>query len=155
MNCKEFMHSFPDRPAALEGEHERHAADCGDCRAFAESRMKLAEGLRALARDWRRVSGPARIEPKVLTVFRAHTAKPVPRRPLFWPALAWASAAAVTLAMALFLVRGNQPRPHPGARSGGSRVQLALVQPANAGETEFPETEGFITLPECRADRGG
>jgi hypothetical protein len=147
MNCQEFMESLPDRPAALEGEPQRHAAECRDCRAFADSRLKLAEGLRALARDWRSVSAPSRIEPKLLTVFRAQTRKPVPHRPLFWAALAWASAAGVTLVLALFLVRGNQPRPRPGSRAGGSRVQLALVQPADAGETEVAGTEDFITLP--------
>jgi hypothetical protein len=148
MNCEEFVRSLPDRWLSLSGEHERHAAGCPNCSTLAGNRLKLAEGCRALARDWERLVPPPRVEAKLLAAFRGKAGIPAPPPARPWaPALTWASAAAATVAMALYLVGGHSPQPRPAGRSTGSRVQLALAPAPDAVDPETGEAEGFIPLP--------
>jgi hypothetical protein len=148
MNCEEFARSLPDRLELLGEDQQRHAAVCRNCSAIAGDRLRLAEGFRTLARDWNRLAAPARVEARLLAVFRGHAGIPIRQSGRGWlPAVTWASAAAVVIALALFLVRDRQPQVRPVRHSTRSAVQMAAFQAPDWADPETAAADGFIALP--------
>src|SRR5579862_1109361 len=113
MNCSEFW-SEADRRTLLSSDLQNHLAVCPACTARWEHQLALAQGLRALADDWSSVEAPLRVEAGLRAAYRVQLGS---RRPAYhsrWaPVLAWASAAAATIALAMVLL-------HPAHPSAGS-----------------------------------
>ncbi len=148
MNCEEFSRSLSDRLELLDEEQTRHAAACLRCSALAGDRRRLAEGFRALSRDWDGLAAPARVESRLLAAFRSNAGMPVRRSGPGWPpVIAWASAAAVVVALALFLVRDRQPQVSPSRHPARSAVQLAAAEAPDWADPETAAEDGFIALP--------
>src|SRR5579885_2011082 len=146
MNCEEFEQSFISHGLPLDGEQERHVADCPNCAALVRNADRLAAGLRLLAQEWRRVSAPPYVETKLLAAFR-NQAQARARRPArIWASRwMWASAAAATVAGALFLILGREPSA-PRESPPGSVVQFAAVG-GGVSDWIWSDAEGFIPLP--------
>ena len=147
MNCEEFVRALPDRLELLDEERQRHAAGCRNCSAIAGDRRRLAEGFRTLAQDWRRLAAPDRVEARLVAAFRGSGGIPARRSPGGWPEVfAWAAAAAVVVALALFLVR-DRPPARPGQQANPQAVQMAVLQAPDWADPETAAADGFIALP--------
>ncbi len=141
MNCEEFFRSLPDNLPSLNEEQEGHVASCSACAVVAANRKRLAAGLQALTREWDGTSAPARVEARVIASFRSQWRIPAKKSRSSWRvATVWATAAALTIGMALFLVRGNPTRVASPA------IQVASA-PAEINEVLDVEAAGFVPLP--------
>jgi hypothetical protein len=102
-----------------------------------------------VAAEWRWVEAPGRLESRLLAAFRGHAALPAVHSG-WLPALAWASAVAATVVLALVLAHTHRMPEHARpTRIHSSRTQLAAVQPAETpAESDSATSEnGFIPLP--------
>ena len=112
----------------------------------------LTAGLKALAKDLRRVEAPARVEDRLLAAFRNRERRPVrqaaPRRAWWVPLAAWATAAAAGTAMAVFLTRDHPPAPV--RQPVHSALQLAAADSAGADAISGDDS-GFIPLPNAES----
>lgn len=138
MNCQDFWNGLPEeRPEALE-----HLRECTACSALWEQQNRLNERLREAAVEWRRMEAPQRLESRLTAAFRAQTGIHIPRTQGIWaPLLSWSAAAAVLLALALFLSSSHQPMRH-----ASTSIEVAAAQ-ALADAESYDEDNGFIPLP--------
>ena len=137
MNCQEFWNTMPE----LGADDHPHLRDCAACVSRMNRQRELAAGLRAVASEYRRVAAPARVETRLLAVFRSQAGIHVPASRRRWiPVLTWVTAFAGVIALAAFLVMQRHPEPAPVTRG----VELAsLVNPVESQG----DYEGFIPLP--------
>jgi len=151
MNCQEFWNTMPE--LARHEDQFGHLRECTACAALWERQRSLTAGLRTVASEWSRLQAPARVEARLTAAFRSHAGlAPEPeaaRLPGLWaPVAAWAAAAAVLVALAMFLV--SPRRPQLPRRSAPGAIELAA-----AGATADFEMGGdpaydgqeFIPLP--------
>jgi hypothetical protein len=114
--------------------------------------------LHSLAEEWRAVEAPSRVEAGLMAAYRSQNSlRDWHGSSWQWwkPVLAWASAAAATVALATVLVRGYQPAAgKPGTvaaprHSSQPVVEMAgLVAPdAEADDDSTVFGEGFVRLP--------
>jgi len=147
MNCREFWNTMPELTSALD--RSGHLEECPACAAEWKRQRALADGLRAVQKEWRHLQAPARVESRLTAAFRANNGLAARRPRWTWvPALTWAAAAISMAVISLFLVRGRQPlTPHRPAPAG---VEMALVQPAStiaaADDSPYADSD-FIPLP--------
>lgn len=140
MSCSEFWEGMPelDENAGLS-EHAQH---CPSCAAMLGEQHALRAGLKRLAAETVRRQAPPRVESNLLEAFRRQGGlepKTADRRQLVvW--LTWASAAAIVLAAALYLILGRQAA-RPGSQPN---VQMAMQQAA--GDAAALDAE-FIPTP--------
>lgn len=154
MNCQEFWNTMPE---LAEPANHQHLAECPDCASRMGRQRELAAGFRALSGDLRHLEAPSRVAGRLRTAFRSQyglqAEGPVPR---WWiPVFTWASAAAVVIALAMFLVRDRQPGATRPAFSHG--MELAMLELPGEYPVEYPgeynDAEngivppGFIALP--------
>src|SRR5262249_1594763 len=140
MTCEEFWNRAPDG--------REHLAECAACALRFERQEEISAGLRRLGAPMRGRSAPAYVERNLVAGFRAHTRlQPRPRpRDLWWAALAWAAAVAVTGGLPPLLAAGH-PRKRP-ERQPRQTPKAAAVEAAPAlspGEAE--RGGGFTPLP--------
>ena len=140
MTCQDYWNGLPEeRPESLA-----HLRECAACAALWEQQNRLTAHLREAAVEWRRMAAPQRVESRLAAAFRAQAGIHIPRTQGLWaPLLSWSAAAAVLLALALFLISRHQPLP---ARHMSPAIQVASAQ-AIADPDSFDEDNGFIPLP--------
>ena len=143
MNCEEFVRSLPDSLPLLNQEQADHVAVCPECAVVAANRKRLAAGLQALTREWAGTSAPARVEARLLASFRSQWRIPASKSRTSWRiAAAWATAAALTIGLALALVRQHPtPVPTSSIEAAGS------ASAADVNEVLDVEAAGFVPLP--------
>jgi len=158
MNCQEFWNNLPQRGGDITEEQTGHLAECAACAALWAPHRALSAGLQSMGEEWRKVEAPPRVEAGLIAAFRAQSGFQAPRsiRHSWWtPVIAWASAAAATIALAVVLIRGYQPGPAtPGNvaaphHTAQSVAQTAAVAPWDADSDDDSSVlgEGFIRLP--------
>jgi hypothetical protein len=142
MNCQEFWNTMPEP----NGHDHPHLAECGACASRLARQRELAAGLRAMAADYRRISAPARVESRLLAVFRSQTGatRALPARKPWMPILSWATAFAMLIAFAVLLVVQRRPEPVQPPR----RVELASL--AGTADAQPADYDGFIPLPNAQ-----
>jgi hypothetical protein len=150
MNCQEFWNTMPELAQPAEDADCEHVRECAACAALLNRQRTLALGLRRLAADWRPVEAPARVENRLRAAFPGQAGLAVPGLPAGWwvPVATWATAAAVVVALAMFLARGRPVAP--AHRTASSRVQLAVAEPPADLEMlgDFSDAESdFIPIP--------
>ena len=150
MTCREFWGRMPE----LEAEQQplEHARECPRCAALLERQRALAMGLGRVAGQRNAVEAPARLEARLLEAFRSHRAAPVeapiihgwPRRP------AQVSVAAAVMALAVFLLWPNPPRPiQPGTgpeTTTSAELDSDFIPLPYAGEAGSPEDAALIRV---------
>jgi len=151
MNCQEFWNTMPE--LARHEDHGGHLRECTACAARWDRQRSLTAGLRTVASEARRLQAPARVEARLTAAFRSHAGlAPEPeavRLPGFWaPVAAWAAAAAVLVALAMFLV--SPRRPQLPRRSAPGAIELASAGASTdfemGGDSAYGG-EDFIPLP--------
>jgi len=152
MNCQEFWDDLPRQGHEITGEQAGHLAECGACAAQWQPHGALAARWHTLAEEWRRVEAPPRVEAGLQAAFRAQAGFRIGHaiRHSWWtPVLAWASAAAAMMALAVLLLRGYQPGPAtPGTIAAPHRtVQTAVEMAALDSDDDSALGEGFVRLP--------
>jgi hypothetical protein len=102
--------------------------------------QELAAGLSRVAESLSGTGAPARVEARLLRVFRAENGLPEsPGRNRWLLPLCWSAAAALLLALVLLLA-GRQPSPQ--------RVMPALAEVASPADADtLAQEDGFIPLP--------
>lgn len=144
MTCREFWDLMPELEA-VEGvpELSAHAGQCPGCAALLNGHNAISSGLKRLGDENRHRQAPLRVEARLLRTFREQnglTPKRWERRRRV-PWLAWASAAVVVLAAALYLVRAHQPAPARVPQTGNSWMAANFPSGEPAGATsEFIPT---------------
>ena len=143
MSCQEFWKRLSGPPGPemeLEPEQRMHLAECPACAAYISRQRELAAGLKLVAERFSGLKAPARVEVRLLRAFRAHNgmALPTERRERWTVAIGWALAAALLLAIGMWLTGSRQPAP---LRAGPAIAELAFEPETGA------EAEGFIPLP--------
>jgi len=150
MNCQDFWNSMPE--LARQSEPSGHLRECTACAALWERQRSLMAGLRAVAAESGHWQASAAVEARLLAEFRSHAGMPSGPRftgpALVWGTLAgWAAAAAVLIALAMFLVSGRQPQL--ARRSAPAATEWAAVEATadfmSTGDSSYDE--GFIPLP--------
>jgi hypothetical protein len=141
MNCQEFWDTMPE--LAASGPGSLHAGECARCAALLGQQAELARGLRAAAAESRGLEAPARLEFRLRNAYRSYNGIAVQPRRTWSGALTWASALAAVVAVALFLVRANQPQPQPAQHRVSSGVELAM----DSIDDSMDQDNGFIPLP--------
>jgi hypothetical protein len=141
MNCREFWDTMPE--LAADAAASEHIRECAQCAAVLERQSELARGLRAVAAETKNLEAPARLEARLMGAFASYNGL-TPRRAPMWPGLlTWASAVAAVVAVALFLVRVNQPpAPHPAQHRSSTGMELA-----SDSDNSIDSEDGFIPLP--------
>jgi hypothetical protein len=151
MNCQEFWNQAPEGLGPPGAELAAHLSECPACASGWAAQRNLAAGLRQVAADWNRMEAPARVEARLVSVFREQAGLPAIRQPQAWiAALTWATAAAAVLALAFSLIRVHvpqsaTPKPVPANTPIFATVQ-GVADPATAAEASDPDA-GFIPLP--------
>lgn len=153
MSCQEFWNTMPELAAPgapPDAEHREHLEECAACAALLGRQRALEAGLRAVAGVWSRVEAPARMEARLRAAFRGQAGLAVRRPASRWwvPVVAWASAAAAVIALAIFLVRDRQPVTEgvPPQRVARGLVEMAALE-WPAGVEAAGEDGDFIPLP--------
>ena len=151
MNCQEFWNTMPE---LAEPANHQHLAECPECASRMGRQRELAAGFRALSGDLRHLEAPSRVAGRLCTAFSSQyglqAERPVPR---WWiPVFTWASAAAVVIALAMFLVSDRQPgATRPAFSRGTELAMLELAMLEMPGEYDDAENgvvpPGFIALP--------
>jgi hypothetical protein len=146
MNCQEFWDAYPE--LSPSPEFDRHAGECEVCALRLADHRRLAAGLRAAAVEWRRTEASDRVERGLTSAFRAQRAMRRPAARAMWlPVLTWASAAAVLVVLAMFVIHGRQPMVAP-SHSAPRAVELAAAPAAGDWTLDDDSTVGdFIPLP--------
>lgn len=154
MNCYEFWEQLPRAGNDLTKDQTDHLAGCAACEAQWASHRVLAAGLQTLGGEWRKTDAPSRLEAGVLAAFRAQNSLALRQsaaRAWWTPVVAWASAAAATVALATLLFRGYQPSAtKPDSVAAPHRtIQLAsgTVLGADSDDDAAVLGEGFVHLP--------
>jgi hypothetical protein len=156
MNCHEFWDLLPQKGHDITEEQAAHLAECPACTAQWGPHRALAAALHSMSDEWRTVEAQPRVETGLMAAFRLQTGSQVRRsfgRSWWTPVLAWASAAAATIALAMVLIRGYQPAPaKPGTVASPNRtmqppVEMASVAYADSDEDTSALGEGFVRLP--------
>lgn len=158
MNCQEFWNSLPQRGGDITEEQAGHVAECIACAAEWAPERAVAAGLQSMVEEWRKVEAPPRVEAGLIAAFRSQSVFRVRRsiRHSWWtPVIAWASAAAAMIALAVVMMRGYQPhRATPEniaapRHSAQSTLQLAAAVPGEADSDDDSSVlgEGFVRLP--------
>lgn len=156
MNCLEFWDRLPQRGHNITEAQAGHLAQCDVCNAQWTRHQALAVGLHSLAEEWRQVEAPLRVEAGLMAAYRAQNGVRIQRRlsRQWWtPVLAWASAAAATMALATLLIRGYQPAPvQPGRVAAPRHAGRPVVEMANFVTPDSDDDaavlgEGFVHLP--------
>jgi anti-sigma factor RsiW len=152
MNCQEFWSTNPElgnpeagAEAGAEAKPEtkpeagRHLSECPACAARMARHRDLEAGLHAVAAGFRRLQAPPRLEARLRSAFRSHSALDHPARSRRWvPAATWATAFAAMFSLAAFLAWPRQPEAvRPPARRA---AELAILQPQT-------DSDGFVPLP--------
>lgn len=140
MTCSEFWEGMPDLDeTAILSEHARH---CSSCAGLLGEQRALTAGLKRLAAEALSCQAPPRVEGKLLEAFRRQGGlEPNTATRQHWALwLTWASAAAVVLAAALYLILSRQPA-QPG---GQPNIQMAMQQAGGDSAGQDPE---FIPTP--------
>lgn len=140
MTCSEFWEGMPELDdAAPLSEHARH---CSSCAALVGEQLAVRAGLKLLAAEALPWQAPARVERNLLEAFRRQGGleprTTAHRKLTVW--LTWASAAAVVLALALYLILSR----HPTRPGGQPNLQMAMQQTAGDSAALDPE---FIPTP--------
>ena len=157
MKCEEFWDSLPQRGGSLTGEQSDHLAECAACGGEWEPHRVLAETLQSLGQEWRTVEAPPRVEAGLLAAFRAQTGFEI-RRALYrswWTqVIAWASAAAAMIGLAVVLMHSYQSPSAPGTVASPRHLPVPVVQTASATQSDADADEdasvlgeGFVRLP--------
>jgi hypothetical protein len=141
MTCREFWDRMPELerdPVWLEHEHQ-----CSSCAALLADQRALAAGLRRLAREscqW----PPVAIEAKLLEAFRRQTAARSGSLARPWATAwrVWAPAAALAIALAVYLVGGHQPNA-----TGVRDLTTASVRSESANNDLLALDSDFIAAP--------
>jgi hypothetical protein len=124
MTCSEFWEGMPELDET--GILSEHARQCSSCAALLLEQHTLAAGLRRLAAETLLCQAPPRVESNLVEAFRRQGGldprAASHRQLVVW--LTWASAAAVVLAAALYLILGRPP-VRPGAQP---HIQMAMQQ---------------------------
>lgn len=144
MNCQEFWERMPELSSQLLRDEAEHLATCRECDGAWRERRTLAAGLRRLSAELHGVEAPARVEAGLVAAFRAQSSRQSALPPgRVWVPLFAGMAAALLMAVGLFLVRDRPPQqPHHGA---SSLVELASAPVA--ADDEGADSDGFIPLP--------
>ena len=137
MTCHEFWNEMPE--LANTPGLPPHAEECPSCAILLQRQRALAAGLRQMGQEAKSSEAPARVEQRLVKAFRSHTgARPKPAR-RYWTA--WATAAAVVLALVSWIVS----RP---AKPTGPAVPLQAM-----ADLADPDSNSvFIPLPYGSAD---
>jgi hypothetical protein len=127
--------------AELETEHRAHLAECPACRAHMARQQELAAGLRRMAETFSGTRAPARVETRLLRAFRDQNGVPALQVRNRWlMPLCWSAAAALLLALALWLSGARQAIPQ--------RPTPALAEVAFSSDPDtVAQDDGFIPLP--------
>jgi hypothetical protein len=143
MNCQEFWN----------GGSLDHLKECGACAARFARQQHVAAGLSALGAQMRRVEAPARVEQRLVAAFRGQAELGGIRpRGAWWLVGAWAAALAASTALAVMLVRPNQPEGT--RRITRSVTQLAMVEsPGEFSTGSIADTQENDFLPLPNAER--
>lgn len=156
MNCQEFWDHLPQRGADISRGQSDHLAECAACRAQWEPHRALAARLPSLAEEWRKLEAPPRVEAGLAAAFRAHASFEIRRslgRSWWTPVVAWASAAAATIALATVLMHAYWPSPpKPGTVAAPHHAAPAVIQTAAETDAESDDDasvlgDGFVRLP--------
>ena len=158
MKCEDFWKVWPeDTPEvgmerAGDGGFSSHLRECPACAASWERRQRLMAGLRSLALESKHWQAPPAAEARLVAEFRRQAGSRGGVRtihPVFlWgtPA-AWATAAALLVGLALFLVNGRRPQAPRTAVS--TRVEWAAAGTTQGlvvtGDSLY--SDDFIPLP--------
>lgn len=123
MKCQEFAQIVVElargrmMDATQRAQGLAHIAECASCAARLSDECALTAGLSALAASEIKLSAPANTEATLLAAFRQKAAPPIitaqvttSRR---WPRWAWATAAAILIALTFIALRAWQAQtPH-------------------------------------------
>lgn len=138
---------------ARHPDHSDHLRECTACAALWERQRSVMAGLRAAAAECSHLQAPPRVEARLTAAFRSQAGQApgsrVVRQSHWWaPVTAWAAAAVVLVAMAMFLVSERQPQL--ARRSAAGAIELAAAQavPDLGSSADSPYDDGdFIPLP--------
>jgi hypothetical protein len=150
MNCQDFWNTMPE--LARHGEYSGHLRECTACAALWERQRSLMAGLRAVAAESGHWQASAAVEARLLAEFRSHAGMASGPRftgpALVWGTLAgWAAAAAVLIALAMFLVSGRQPQLARRSAPAAAEWAAAQTSPDFVLTGDSPYDDGFIPLP--------
>jgi hypothetical protein len=149
MNCAEFWNQMPELASGDNAEHG-HGKECPECARLLERQRRLASGLRTMASDMYAVAAPPRVEANLIEAFRREMAPARPRaiRVRWMPAFSWTAAAAVAIAMGVWVAAPRRHAAIPATHhNAASVVELASLAEDGADD------DGFIPLP--NAERVG
>ncbi len=159
MNCQEFWNTMPELADQRE-PLEQHSKHCAACAARLRSQQTLKAALRAVSGQMSHIGAPVRVESRLRAEFRAHHGTPL-HAPvgMHWaPAVTWATAAAVVIGLALFLVRIRQAEtpnaPAIEMAMAGTPALIAADAGADSDNTDGDNkaaNNGFIALPNAAA----
>jgi hypothetical protein len=148
MNCQEFWDRMPELSHQLLSDESEHLAECQECNRLWLRQHTLHEGMRRLAADLESVQAPGRVEAGLVAAFRAQAFRrqPVPAHGVWLP-LVSGIAAALLVAVGLFLVRDRPPQQP--RHSAPNAVELAsLPAPSDLAVDDLDaDSDGFIPLP--------
>jgi hypothetical protein len=169
MNCQEFWDTMPELAGETpDGMAREHVERCASCASLLEGHRDVAEALRRVAGESRRIVAPPRLEARVLADYRAHSGVKARGAWDWWlPLATWSGATVATagLALLLVLVHGRLPSAKtapvegPPHRRPPAHMQLAslpaldldLMQPdlmqPDAMQSSTEADAQFIPLP--------
>ena len=151
MNCQEFWNQAPQGSRSPGAELAAHLSECPACASAWAVQRNVAAGLQQVAADWSRMGAPARVETRLVSLFREQAGMPPGRRSRPWIAvLTWAAAAAAMLVLAFSLMRVHAPQTATPKPIPPNTPIFAVVQGVADGsvaaENSGPDA-GFIPLP--------
>jgi hypothetical protein len=148
MNCQEFWDRMPELSNQLLKDESEHLDGCAACSRELQRQRTLQAGMRHLSAELQSLQAPARVEAGLTAAFRAQAMRreAIPPRSVWMPLFA-GIAAAVLMAVGLFLLRDRpmQPARHrtpPAVELAGSPAQVEL-----AVNDAAADNDGFIPLP--------
>jgi hypothetical protein len=148
MNCQEFWDRMPELSNQLLRDESEHVADCPDCSRVLQRQRTLENGMRQLSADLQSLQAPARVEAGLTAAFRANALRreATPPRTVWMPLFA-GIAAAVLMAIGLFLLRDRPAQPAHRRTAPAVELAGAPGQTYLAANDVAADNDGFIPLP--------
>jgi hypothetical protein len=151
MKCEEFWSQTPEGSGVAAPEWSAHLQACPACAAAWERQQNIASALRKASAEWSRMEAPARVEGRVRSAFRAQAGavKTSFRDTRPWlGVLAWATAVATVLVLAISLAPLHEPPSAAPRRAATKAAILASLQELPDGLGADGGLEGgFVPLP--------
>jgi hypothetical protein len=148
MNCQEFWDRMPELSSQLRGGEAEHLAECPACAGALRRQHALEAGIRRLSVDLHRVEAPGHVEAGLVAAFRAQSLRRHTLTPrTVWMPLFAGVAAALLVAVGLFLIRDRPPQPPRHSASGVIELAVLPAPLDLAVDDDSADSDGFIPLP--------